>query len=80
MARINFDQIFDVNSETGSITPKNRVKVGGVTFSRGVSFGQGVSFSGIDLSRYMGNDFEVDIEGDLFVLKGIYTNNAQQTT
>lgn len=76
MARINFDQIFDRNPGTGAITPRARVRVGGVTFGPGVTFGSGVSFSGVDLSRFVGNDFEVDIEGDLFIIKGIYTNNT----
>jgi len=80
MARISFNQIFNRNSETGVITPRARVRVGGVTFSPGVVFGSGVLFSGVDLSRFIENDFEVDIEGDLFIIKGIYTNNSSQTT
>lgn len=78
MARINFNQIFDRNTKTGAITPRNNVRVGGVTFGPGVTFGSGVSFSGIDLSRYTDNDFEVDIEGDLFIIKGIYTTEQVQ--
>lgn len=78
MARIRFDQIFDRNTETGAITPRTRVRVGGVTFGPGVTFGTGVLFNGIDLSRFTNNDFEVDIEGDLFIIKGIYTNNSNQ--
>lgn len=75
MARINFNQIFNRNSKTGAITPRTRVRVGGVTFGPGVTFGSGVSFSGVDLSRFVKNDFEVDIEGDLFIIKGIYSDN-----
>ncbi len=76
MARINFNQIFNRNLETGAITPRARVRVGGVTFGPGVTFGSGVSFGGVDLSRFVNNDFEVDIEGDLFIIKGIYTDNS----
>ena len=72
MARINFNQIFDRNPTTGAIAPRARVRVGGVTF------GPGVLFSGVDLSRFVENDFEVDVEGDLFIIKGIYTNNPGQ--
>ena len=79
MARINFNQIFDRNSTTGAITPRARVRVGGVTFGQCVDFGQGVSFSGVNLSSFINNDFEVDIEGDLFIIKGIYTNESGQT-
>lgn len=75
MARINFSQIFDRNPTTGAITPKTTVRVGGVTFGPGVTFGSGVSFSGIDLSRFVSNDFEVDIEGNVYIIRGIYTNN-----
>lgn len=78
MARINFSQIFDRNSTTGVITPRATVRVGGVTFGPGVSFGPGASFSGIDLARFVGNDFEVDIEGDVYIVRGIYTNNSNQ--
>ncbi len=73
MARINFNQIFNRNPQTGAITPRAMVRVGGVTFGTGVTFGAGVSFSGIDLSQFINNDFEVDVEGELFVIKGIYT-------
>lgn len=76
MARINFNQIFDRNPSTGAITPRATVRVGGVTFSPGVTFGAGVLFSGIDLSRFVNNDFEVDIEGNIYIVRGIYTNNG----
>lgn len=75
MARINFNQIFNINPETGAITPRAMVRVGGVTFGPSVTFGSGVSFSGVDLSHFVNNDFEVDIEGDLFIIKGIYPDN-----
>lgn len=76
MARINFNQIFDMNVQTGAITPRSRVRVGGVTFGLGVTFGPGVLFSGIDLSRFVNNDFEVDIEDDIFIVRGIYVNDG----
>lgn len=79
MARINFNQIFNRNPETGAITPRAKVRVGGVTFSPGVTFGAGVLFSGVDLSRFVENDFEADIEGDLFIIRGIYANDSGQT-
>jgi len=77
MARINFNQIFNRNQETGAITPRSRVRVGGVTFGPGMTFVRGTSFNGIDLSNFINNDFEVDVRGDLFIVKGIYAENRQ---
>lgn len=76
MARINFNQIFNRDETTGTISPRTTVRVGGVTFGPGVNFGPGVLFSGINLSEFVDNDFEVDIEGDVYIIRGIYTNNT----
>ncbi|MAG11839.1 MAG: hypothetical protein CMI52_03460 [Parcubacteria group bacterium] len=78
MARINFNQIFKSSSEPGKFSPRSRVRVGGVTLNSGVSFGKGIAFGGIDLAQFVENDFEVDIQGDLFIIKGIYAD-AQTT-
>lgn len=76
MAKINFNQIFDRNSKTQQITPRTAVRIGGVTIDSSVTFGPGISWGGVDLSQFINNDFEVDIEGSLFIIKGIYTNNT----
>lgn len=71
MARINFNQIFNTNTD-GSIESRQRIRVGGIELGPGVRFGNGVSFGGIDFSQFIGNDFEVDIDGNLVIIKGIY--------
>jgi len=69
--RINFFQIFKVNSDS-SIEPSKIVRIGGVQFGPGVRFGRGVSFSGIDLSQYIGRDLLVEEQGDVLIVKGIF--------
>ncbi len=69
--RINFWQIFKAYPD-GSIEPIRRVRIGGVEFGPGVKFTKGVSFSGIDLSLYVGRDFETDEINGVLIIKGIY--------
>ena len=75
--RVNFHQIFKLNSD-GSIEPIRRIKIGGVEFGPGVRFTRGISFGGIDLSQYIGRDFEVQEEalasglGVIWVITAIY--------
>ena len=76
--RVNFSQIFQLNSD-GSIEPIRRIRIGGVEFGPGVRFTRGVSFSGIDLSQYIGRDFEVQEQtlggpgtGVIWVVTAIY--------
>ncbi len=69
--RINFYQIFTVRPD-GSIEPIRRVRIGGVEFGPGVRFARGVSFSGIDITLYVGRDFEAEENGEVLVLTGIY--------
>lgn len=69
--KINFYQIFTVHPD-GSIEPIRRVRIGGVEFGPGVRFARGVAFSGIDLTLYIGRDFEAEDVAGVLVLKGIY--------
>lgn len=66
-----FWEIFKVHPD-GGIEPIKMVKIGGVQFGPGVRFGKGVSFSGVDLTLYIGHDLEVEEEGTLTIIKGIY--------
>lgn len=75
MARTNFFAVFRVYPDQ-SIEPTRRIRIGGIEFGPGVRFSKGVSFSGIDLTQFIGRDFETEEEGDLLVLKGIYPQNA----
>ena len=68
--KINFSQLFIV--QNGMISPKVQIHLNGVTMSPGLSFGGGVSFGGIDLSQYIGKDFDVIIENEIYYIKGIF--------
>ena len=71
MARVNFNSIFNRN-ENGTIEPRQRTRIGGVVVGPGVFFTPGVSFAGVDFSLYTENDFEIETDGDIIVVKGIY--------
>ncbi len=71
MARVNFQSLF-VRHEDGSLEPRQRIRIGGVEFGPGVRFTQGVQFAGIDLTLFVGHDFEIDVDKGVIVIKGIY--------
>ena len=50
MARINFDVIFERRAD-GTLTPRQRIRVGGIELGPGVVFGRGVAFGGIDFTQ-----------------------------
>lgn len=69
--RLNFYQIFHVNSD-GSIEPLRMLRIGSVQIAPGVRFGKGVSLSGIDLTQYIGRDFQVEEKDGILIITGIY--------
>lgn len=71
MARLNFNSIFITHPDR-SIEPRQRIRVGGVTFGPGVRFNQGVNIAGVDFTQFRQRDFEVDVDGDVIVIKGVY--------
>ncbi len=71
MARITFDSVFIKNPD-GSLKPKQRIRVGGVELGPGVSFRKGVAFGGIDFTEFIHRDLEVETDGEILVIKGIY--------
>jgi hypothetical protein len=73
MARVTFDSIF-IQHPDGSLEPRQRIRVGGVTFGPGVRFTRGVAFAGIDFTQFIGHDLEVetDTQNDILVITGIY--------
>lgn len=70
IGRYKFSEIFNRNS--GSISPRIPVRIGGVTLGPGVTFGKGVSFSGVDLSQYIDKDIAGFVENGVFIIKGFY--------
>ena len=71
MARIKFDAIFSKFPD-GSLEPKVKVRVGGIVITPGVRFMRGVAFGGIDFTQFVDHDLEIETEGDIFIVKGIY--------
>jgi len=66
-----FYEIFHHHPD-GSIEPKQPVRIGGVQFGPGVRFGKGIAFSGIDLTKYVGKDFEIEETNGVLKLVGVY--------
>lgn len=71
MAKVTFDSLFLRNSD-GSFSPRQIIRVGGVTMSPAVRFGTGISFGGIDFTQYIGRNFEIQIDNATMVVTGIY--------
>ncbi|MEK9165981.1 MAG: hypothetical protein AAB525_03970 [Patescibacteria group bacterium] len=69
--RLNFYQIFRINNDE-SIEPLRIVRIGGIQFGPGVRFGSGVFFGGIDLTQYVGRDFQVEEQSGILIIIGIY--------
>jgi hypothetical protein len=68
MAKMAFDTIFTEHSD-GSLEPR------GVEIRPGIRFSKGAAFGGVDFAQFAGNDFEVETDGDVLVIKGIYGRN-----
>lgn len=59
MARVTFWDLFQLNPD-GSIQPKKKIKISGISIDAGVKLTRGVAFSGYDLFQYYGRDLEVE--------------------
>jgi len=71
MARVTFDSVFN-KYEDGSLEPKQRICIGGVSLGPGVRFSRGTSFAGVDFALFIGKDLDVEREDSVLVIKGIY--------
>ncbi|MFH0814492.1 MAG: hypothetical protein V1902_00140 [Candidatus Falkowbacteria bacterium] len=71
MARINFDSVFERRAD-GTLIPRQRIRVGGIELGLGVVFRRGVAFGGIDFTQFIGRELDVETDGDILVIKGIY--------
>ena len=69
--RVPFSTLFTVN-EDGSLEPKVRIRMGGVTIGPGFKFTRGVNIAGLDLTQYVTHDLEVTQQDDVFIITGIY--------
>ena len=71
MARVTFDTIFISHSDN-SYEPRQRIRVGSVEFGPGVKLRSGVAFGGVDFDQIINHELEVETQGDVLVIKGIY--------
>ena len=69
--RVPFSSIFKKNSD-GSFEPNGITRIGGVEFGSGVKFTKGVIIAGIDFTNYEGKDFEVEMDNNSTIIRGIY--------
>lgn len=67
-------RFFDVFQETpsGGLTPRRRIRIGGVEFGPGVIFTKGVKFSGVDIFNFYGQDIDAEEENNVIVIKGYF--------
>ena len=69
--KVPFSDVFDVDA-SGRVSPKRTVRIGGVAMGPGVSMGTGVSMGGFDPAAHVGKDLEVEYDGEVVVIKGVY--------
>lgn len=66
-----FTSIF-IDHGGNTIEPIQRIRVAGVTLSPGVRINRGTIIGGVDLTQFIGRDFEVETQKDILVITGIY--------
>jgi hypothetical protein len=71
LKKMPFNAVFDV-SEDKSITPHFAIRVGGVVVQADTTIQPGFIIGGIDLTQYTDKDLEVEVENDVYVIRGIY--------
>ncbi len=71
LRRFRYNEVFHV--ESGRISPRIPIQIGGVTMGPGVSFGGGVMFSGVNLAEHVGKDISGYIENGVLIIKGFYS-------
>lgn len=69
--KIPFNNVF-IQHPDGTLEPQQRIRVGGVEFGPGVKFSKGVAFGGIDFAQFIGHDLDVETDGEILIIKGIY--------
>ena len=70
--RMSFDQLFQRTVAVGMISPRVPVQIGGVAMGPGDAFGGGINIDGVDLIQLVGKDFDVEVQDEVHVIKGVY--------
>jgi len=72
MSKKGFKEIFQENPD-GSLTPKQRIKIGGVIIGPNTTLQSGVSVGGVIFHNYKYLDIATEENGDgILEIKGIY--------
>jgi hypothetical protein len=68
--RVPFSQVFRMNSN-GTVTPIVTVRLGPATMSANSASisPDAVSFGGPKISEFLGKDLDVEVEGDVYIIK-----------
>ena len=69
--RYKFLEVFKENPD-GSLTPKRRIHVNGITFEPGTTFQKGVAFGGVDFHLYKYFDIAGQEENGLLKIEGFF--------
>lgn len=69
--RYKFLDLFQENND-GSLTPKRRIFVNGISFDVGTTFQKGVAFGGVDFHLYKYWDISGKEENGVIVIEGFY--------
>ncbi len=69
--RIPFNNLFEQQAD-GSTVVRLKIRISGITLNPGAVIPPGGIIGGIALSSYVERDFEVELEEDTYVVRGIY--------
>ena len=69
--KYRFRDVFQENAD-GSLSPKVRINLNGVTLGPGVYFNRGVAFGGVDLFQYKNLDIAGDLKNNILDIKGFF--------
>ena len=71
MNRYKFSDILQENPD-GSLSPRVRINVNGVTLGTEVTFRQGVAFGGIDFFEHKNQDTAAEEQNGILIIRGFY--------
>jgi len=74
MERYSFSDIFEVRPD-GTLSPKRKINVNGVTFGPGVAFGPEVKLGGVKFHKYKNFDIgaeKMPDDPEVLIIKGFY--------
>lgn len=71
MIKLNFEAVFKKN-EDNTISPKQKVRISNIEISPNALIKKGIAVGGIDIAAFEGHDLQVETDGDILVIKGIF--------